>query len=232
MSAKFQPYVAPHWPRPYGLGADPITQTDHRRRAGRAPVSPDPVNPIGIGWAGPTILYGGTAEQQDRYLPSDPVGRGLLVPAVQRARCRQRPGRTGTRAVRDGDEYVVNGQKIWTELAQYSRYGILIARTDPDDAQAQGVSYFVCPMDAPGIEIRPIVEMTGGHTFNEVFFTGVRIPAENLIGDEHRRLAPGEGHPRQRTCVALRRAACCGATARRARRCSRSVRADGTVTDP
>jgi alkylation response protein AidB-like acyl-CoA dehydrogenase len=85
--------------------------------------------------------------------------------------------------VRDGDEFVVNGQKIWTSGAQYARFGILIARTDPDVAKHRGISYLVCPMDAPGIEIRPITEMTGGHTFNEVFFTDVRIPAANLVGD-------------------------------------------------
>ena len=85
--------------------------------------------------------------------------------------------------MRDGDEFVVNGQKIWTSGAQYAKYGILIARTDPDLPKHKGVSYFVCPMDLPGIEIRPITEMTGGHTFNEVFFTDVRIPAENLVGD-------------------------------------------------
>ncbi|MCB0982691.1 MAG: acyl-CoA dehydrogenase family protein, partial [Ilumatobacter sp.] len=89
----------------------------------------------------------------------------------------------GTRAVRDGDEFVVNGQKIWTSGAQYAKYGILIARTDPDAPKHKGVSYFVCPMDAPGIEIRPITEMTGGHTFNEVFFTDVRIPAANMVGE-------------------------------------------------
>ena len=88
----------------------------------------------------------------------------------------------GTRAVRDGDEFVVNGQKIWTSGAQFARFGILIARTDPDVAKHRGISYFICPMDAPGIEIRPIAEMTGGHTFNEVFFTDVRIPHENIIG--------------------------------------------------
>jgi alkylation response protein AidB-like acyl-CoA dehydrogenase len=86
--------------------------------------------------------------------------------------------------VRDGDEWIVNGQKIWTSGAQYAKFGILIARTDPNVAKHKGVSYFVCPMDAPGIVIRPITEMTGGHTFNEVFFTDVRIPAENLVGRE------------------------------------------------
>jgi alkylation response protein AidB-like acyl-CoA dehydrogenase len=80
----------------------------------------------------------------------------------------------------------VNGQKIWTSMAQHSQFGILIARTDPDVPKQQGVSYFICPMDAPGIEIRPIVEMTGQALFNEVFFTDVRVPHELLVGEVNR----------------------------------------------
>ena len=79
----------------------------------------------------------------------------------------------------------MNGQKIWTSLAHRSRFGILIARTDPTAPKHRGISYFICPMDAPGVEIRPIIEMTGGHTFNEVFLTDVRLGAEHLVGEEH-----------------------------------------------
>ena len=178
-------YVAPHWPAPWGLDADPIQQLvidDELKRAGVA----RPMNPIGIGWAGPTILHAGTQQQKDRYLLPLLAGEELWCQLFSEPQAGSDLANLGTRAVRDGDEYVINGQKIWTSLAQFSAYGILIARTDPDQPKHQGVSYFICPMDTPGIEIRPIIEMTGGHTFNEVFLTDVRIPADNLVGEENR----------------------------------------------
>ncbi|QGG94050.1 acyl-CoA dehydrogenase family protein [Actinomarinicola tropica] len=178
-------YVAPHWPAPWGQDADPIQQLvidDELKRAGVS----RPMNPIGIGWAGPTILHAGTQEQKDRYLMPLLAGEEVWCQLFSEPQAGSDLANLGTRAVRDGDEYVINGQKIWTSLAQFSAYGILIARTDPDQPKQQGVSYFICPMDAPGIEIRPIIEMTGGHTFNEVFLTDVRIPAENLVGEENR----------------------------------------------
>lgn len=176
-------YVVPHWPAPWGLDADPIHQLVIDDELKRARVS-RPMNPIGIGWAGPTILHAGTEQQKDRYLMPLLSGEAIWCQLFSEPGAGSDLANLGTRAVRDGDEYVVNGQKIWTSLAQFSAYGILIARTDPDQPKHQGVSYFVCPMDAPGVEIRPITEMTGGHTFNEVFLTDVRIPAENLVGEE------------------------------------------------
>jgi alkylation response protein AidB-like acyl-CoA dehydrogenase len=177
--------VAPHWPRPWGLDADPIHQIlidDELRSAGVR----RPSNTIGIGWAGPTILHGGTEEQKERYL--------FPLLAAEEIWCQlfSEPGSgsdlasLSTRAVRDGDEWVVTGQKIWTSLAQFSKFGILIARTEPEAPKHEGISYFICPMDAPGIEIRPIIEMTGMHTFNEVFLDEVRLPAENLVGEVNR----------------------------------------------
>jgi alkylation response protein AidB-like acyl-CoA dehydrogenase len=174
-------YVAPHWPAPYGLGADPIHQLIIDDELTRAGVK-RPVNPIGIGWAGPTILYGGTAEQQQRYLPPILSAEEYWCQLFSEPGAGSDLANLGTRAVRDGDEFVVNGQKIWTSGAQYAKFGILIARTDPNLPKHKGVSYFICPIDTPGIEIRPITEMTGGHTFNEVFFTDVRLPAVNLVG--------------------------------------------------
>ena len=175
-------YTVPHWPRPWGLDADPIHQIiiDEELRAARVT---RPYNPIGIGWAGPTLLAAGTEEQQERYLMPLVEGTDVWCQLFSEPEAGSDLAGLGTRAVRDGDEWIVNGQKIWTSLGHQARYGILIARTDPEAPKHRGISYFVCPMDTPGIEIRPIIEMTGGHTFNEVFLTDVRIPAENLVGE-------------------------------------------------
>ena len=174
--------VAPHWPRPWGLDADPVHQLivdDELRRAG----AQRPTNLIGIGWAGPTILHAGTDEQKDRYLTPLLAGEEIWCQLFSEPGAGSDLAALSTRAARDGDEWVVSGQKIWTSLAQHAAFGILIARTDPDVGKHNGISYFICPMDAPGITIRPIIEMTGAHTFNEVFFDEVRIPAANLVGD-------------------------------------------------
>ncbi len=177
-------YVAPHWPRPWGLEADPITQLvidDELRRAGVT----RPVNPIGIGWAGPTLLHAGTSAQQERYLMPMLAGEDLWCQLFSEPGAGSDLADLSTRAVRDGDTYVVSGQKVWTSLAHLSRFGILLARTDPDVPRHEGISYFICPMDSPGITVRPIVEMTGVHLFNEVFLDDVRIPTENRVGDEN-----------------------------------------------
>ncbi len=175
-------YVVPHWPRPWGLDADPIHQLIIDDELRRARVS-RPDNQIGIGWAGPTILAAGTEEQKDRHLMPIISGEEIWCQLFSEPGAGSDLASLGTRAERDGDEWIVNGQKIWTSLAHRSRFGILIARTEPDAPKHRGISYFICPMDAPGVEIRPIIEMTGGHTFNEVFLTDVRIPAANLVGE-------------------------------------------------
>ena len=178
-------YVAPHWPAPWGVDADPISQIviDEEMRAHGIR---RPVNLIGIGWAGPTLLHAGTPEQQARYLPRLLSGDDVWCQLFSEPGAGSDLASLSTTAVRDGDEWIVNGQKVWTSLAHYSRYGILIARTDPDVPKHTGITYFVCPMDLPGIEIRPIVEMTGRHTFNEVFFDDVRLPADSVVGEVNR----------------------------------------------
>ena len=154
---------------------------DELRRAGVR----RPVNPIGIGWAGPTILFAGTEEQKERYLLPMLAGEEFWCQLFSEPGAGSDLAGLGTRAVRDGDEWVVNGQKIWTSGAQLARFGILIARTDPDVPKHKGISYFICPMDAPGHRDPADHEMTGVPSFNEVFFTDVRIPAANLVGDEN-----------------------------------------------
>jgi alkylation response protein AidB-like acyl-CoA dehydrogenase len=178
-------YVVPHWPEPWGLGADAVHQLivdDELRRAGVS----RPVNPIGIGWGGPTLVHAGTDAQKERYLPPMLAGEEMWCQLFSEPGAGSDLANLSTRAVRDGDVYVVNGQKIWTSFGHVAKFGILIARTDPDAPKHQGISYFICPMNLPGIEVRPIIEMTGLHMFNEVFFDEVRVPAENLVGEENR----------------------------------------------
>ena len=176
-------YVAPHWPAPWGLGADPELQLivdDELRRAGVR----RPENTIGIGWAGPTIIRAGSAGQQARYLPPLLAGEEVWCQLFSEPGAGSDLASLNTRAERDGDEWVVNGQKVWTSYAHVAQFGILLARTDPDAPRHRGISYFLCPMDAPGITVRPLVDMTSAHTFNEVFLDDVRIPAANLVGGE------------------------------------------------
>ena len=175
-------YVAPHWPAPYGIGADPIHQLIIDDELARAGIS-RPSNQIGIGWAAPTIIYAGTQEQKDRYVLPALAGEEIWCQLFSEPGAGSDLASLSTRAVRDGDEWVVNGQKVWTTGAHYSKFGILIARTDPDVAKHKGITYFICPMDLPGIEIRTIKNIAGADSFNEVFFTDVRIPHANVVGD-------------------------------------------------
>lgn len=174
-------YVAPHWPAPYGLDADPILQLiidDELRAAGLR----RPNNPIGIGWAGPTLLHAGTAEQQQRWIPGLLSGEDIWCQLFSEPDAGSDLASLTTAAVRDGDEWVVNGSKIWTSLGHLAKWGILIARTDPEADKHAGITYFVVDMKTPGIEMTPIVEMTGAHNFNQVFFTDARIPDANRVG--------------------------------------------------
>jgi alkylation response protein AidB-like acyl-CoA dehydrogenase len=177
-------YVAPHWPRPWGIDANPIHQLVIDEELRRANVT-RPHNPIAIGWAGPTLLHAGTQEQKDRHLMRMLSGEDFWCQLFSEPEAGSDLANLRTRAVRQGDVYVVSGHKVWASLAQRARYGILLARTDPSVPKQQGISYFICPMDAPGLTIRPIREITGVAMFNEVFLDNVEIPAENLVGQEN-----------------------------------------------
>ena len=177
-------YVVPHWAPPFGLDADPVAQLiidEELRSAGVR----RPVNPIGIGWAGPTLLYAGSEEQKERWLWPLLSGEEFWCQLFSEPGSGSDLASLTTRAERSGDHYVVNGQKVWTSYAHIARWGILLARTDQTATKHDGISYFICPMDAEGVEVRPLVDMTGEHAFNEVFLTDVRIPADHLVGPEH-----------------------------------------------
>ncbi len=178
--------VAPHWPAPWGLGADPALQLVVDEELRRARVR-RPDNPIGIGWAGPTLVHAGTEAQTSRYLLPLLAGEEIWCQLFSEPGAGSDLASLTTRAVRDGDQWVVSGQKVWTSYAHVAHLGILLARTDPDAPRHRGISYFVCPMDAPGVTVRPLVDMTGTHTFNEVFLDEVRLPAGQLVGE------PGQG---------------------------------------
>ncbi len=175
-------YVVPHWPAPYGLDADPVHQLIIDEELRRAGVS-RPSNPIGIGWAAPTILMAGSDAQKERYLWPALSGEEFWCQLFSEPDAGSDLASLSTRAVRDGDEWVVSGTKIWTSGAHLAKFGILLARTDPDAPKRKGISYFVGPMDTPGISMSPIVDMTGAHSFNEVFFDEARLPADCLVGE-------------------------------------------------
>ena len=176
-------YVVPHWPAPWGIDADPMHQLlidDELRRAGAR----RPSNAIGLGWAAPTILLAGTDEQKARYLDPIFTGEEFWCQMFSEPDAGSDLAALATRAVRDGDEYVVNGSKIWTSYGHRAKFGILIARTDPDVPKHEGISYFICPTDLPGLTMTPSVDATTTHSFNQVFFDDVRIPTANLVGNE------------------------------------------------
>jgi alkylation response protein AidB-like acyl-CoA dehydrogenase len=176
-------YVAPHWPAPYGLGADPLAQLVIDEELAAARIS-RPENVIGIGWAGPTLLAAGTKEQKERYLLPLLAGEELWCQLFSEPGAGSDLASLSTRAVRDGDSYIVSGQKLWTSLAHRASFGILLARTGPAEARRKNITYLICPMQSPGITIRPVIDMTGAHSFNEVFFDEVRIPLANRVGEE------------------------------------------------
>jgi 3-oxochol-4-en-24-oyl-CoA dehydrogenase len=173
--------VAPHWPEPWGMGADPTHQLIVDEELKRAGIR-RPDNTIGIGWAGPTIVHAGTDEQQARYLLPLLSGEEIWCQLFSEPGAGSDLASLTTRAELDGDEWVVTGEKVWTSYAHRAQLGILLARTESDAPVHQGISYFVCPMDSAGITVRPLVDMTGTHTFNQVMLDDVRLPVDHLIG--------------------------------------------------
>jgi alkylation response protein AidB-like acyl-CoA dehydrogenase len=199
------PYAAPLWPAEYGgLSGEVCMQQVIRTELVRYRLPTVSINLLGVGLAGPTLIAHGTPAQKERYL------RKILSAEEIWCQLFSEPGSgsdlasLSTRAVRDGDEWVVNGQKVWTTIAQFAKFGMLLARTDPDVPKHDGLTYFILDMKSPGVDVRPLKQMTGSSEFNEVFLTDVRIPDANRVGDV------GDGWRSARTTLMNERVALAG----------------------
>jgi alkylation response protein AidB-like acyl-CoA dehydrogenase len=178
-------YLGMAWPKAYGgQGVDAVFQSiaDQEMRRHNVPIC---FNVIGLGWAGPLINDIGTEAEKAKYLKRILSAEDIWCQGFSEPEHGSDLGNAQTRAVRDGDEYVLNGQKIWTTMGNFAKYMILLARTNPEaERKYDGLSFFLSPMDVPGIETRPIRKITGEYGFTETFFTDARIPADCLMGEE------------------------------------------------
>jgi acyl-CoA dehydrogenase len=173
------------WPKEYGgRGATAIQNVIWNQEEARYDTPPSLFG-IGQGMLGPTIMAHGTDAQKQRYLRPMLRGEEIWCQLFSEPAAGSDLGGLRTRAERDGDEWVLNGQKIWTTGAHYSKWGMIVARSDPRAVKHKGITYFVVDMHAPGVEVRPIKQMNGHASFNEVFFTDARVPHANIIGREH-----------------------------------------------
>jgi alkylation response protein AidB-like acyl-CoA dehydrogenase len=177
-------WAAVHWPVQYGGRGATLTQSaiffEELGRSG----APLPANVLGLLLAGPTIMAWGTEEQKERYLNPILTAEEIWCQGFSEPDAGSDLAAVKTRAVRDGEDWVVTGQKVWTSAAQYSKWCMLVARTDPDAAKHKGLSYFLMDMEQEAVEVRPLRQITGESEFNELFIDGARIPHENLLGGE------------------------------------------------
>ncbi len=171
------------WPKAFGgRGGTPAQQIIFNQELARFDATSGFLT-AALALVGPTIMTHGTPEQQQRYLPKLLRGDETWCQLFSEPGAGSDLSALSTRAVRDGDEFVVNGQKVWNSSAQHADFGILITRTNPDVPKHEGITYFILDMRTPGVEVRPLVQAQGVAHFNEVFLSDVRIPLENVVGE-------------------------------------------------
>jgi alkylation response protein AidB-like acyl-CoA dehydrogenase len=172
------------WPQEYGgRGATLVEQAIYNEEFVRAQ-APSAANVLGLAMGGPTVIAHGTEEQKQRYLEPILSAKEIWCQGFSEPGSGSDLASVKTRAVRDGDEWVVTGQKVWTTLAQHAKWCMLVARTDPDAPKHQGLTYFLMDMDQEAVQVRPLRQITGEAEFNELFMEEARIPGENIIGGE------------------------------------------------
>ncbi|MCI0778236.1 MAG: acyl-CoA dehydrogenase family protein, partial [Chloroflexi bacterium] len=174
-------WLAMAWPEEYGgLGAPHMQQLVYNEEMSYN-AAPGGYS-MGVAWVGPAVMLYGSEEQKQRFLPGITSGEDVWCTLYSEPEAGSDLASLQTRAVRDGDDFVINGQKIWTSGAQRSDWGWLAARTDPEAPKHKGISTFAIRMDTPGITVRPLINMAGQSGFSEVFFDNVRVPKDSLVG--------------------------------------------------
>src|SRR5690606_1380277 len=178
-------WTAAAWPKEYGgAGLSPKEQfVLNEELAENGLVN---FGGMGVMMLGPTLLVHGTDEQKDEHIPRIMSGEARWAQGYSEPGAGSGLASLQTRAVRDGDEFVINGQKIWSTGAQFANWIFMLARTDPDAPKHRGITYFLVDRQTPGIEIRPLTTLANNETFNEMFFEDVRVPAKNVVGEVNR----------------------------------------------
>jgi alkylation response protein AidB-like acyl-CoA dehydrogenase len=178
-------WIAPAWPKEYGgAGLDIMQQFIMNQEFAEA--GAPQMGGMSVGWAGPTIIIHGTEEQKADHLPRILSGEAQFCQGFSEPGAGSDLAGLSTRAVKDGDDFIINGQKIWTSGAQNASWMFMLARTNPDAPKHRGITYFLLEMKSPGITVQPLVQMSGGAGFNQVFFDNVRVPAKNVVGEVNR----------------------------------------------
>jgi alkylation response protein AidB-like acyl-CoA dehydrogenase len=178
-------WVGLSWPKEYGGRGATLTQQLIYNEEMAAANTPQLVNGLGIMLVGPTIIHWGTEEQKKRYVPKILSGEEIWCQGYSEPGSGSDVASLQTRAIEEGDYFIVNGQKVWTSDAHHADWCILLVRTDPSAPKHKGISYVLVDMHSPGVTVRPLVQITGDANFNEVFFEDVKVPKKNLIGEKN-----------------------------------------------